>query len=287
MKKMITLFLIIISLCFLRNIDVYADTTYTFTYSAVNKAIILSTNDTDGITKLWIDCGNNLLVDPLYSGAANIQTIYKTIDVSSWSDNTYTCTAYKNIKNSSKSETIGTISFKKGDTVPVEGKVCKKHNSEDEDSVREKNCLDDGCVFVPGQQGGYCYSSLTEVSTNDGSSTNSSGSSEEEGTNYSDIEANCSGVFSGFQDDLNTIFKYFQIIAPILVLAFSTFEYVSVVLNNNPDSLKKANSRLIKRLILMVVLYFLPIITNLLLSFIEDGTYNTCIDTTASVEVFR
>lgn len=48
----------------------------------------------------------------------------------------------------------------------------------------------------------------------------------------------------------------------VMVVAFSVMDYVKVFLNDDSDAMKKANSHLFKRLILLVVLFLLPGIVN-------------------------
>ena len=60
------------------------------------------------------------------------------------------------------------------------------------------------------------------------------------------------------------------------VILFTTFEFISAMVSNDKEALNKAASKLMKRLVLVALLFFLPIILNLLLSFI-DAKYSTCI----------
>lgn len=92
------------------------------------------------------------------------------------------------------------------------------------------------------------------------------------------VETNCNGIFGDFQDDLVQILKIFRILAPIIVAAFSVYEYLLAVINKDADALKKCNSRLVKRLILMAVLFLLPSLVNLLLKLVGDN-YGVCLNT--------
>lgn len=92
------------------------------------------------------------------------------------------------------------------------------------------------------------------------------------------VETNCNGIFGDFQDDLVQILKIFRILAPIIVAAFSVYEYLIAVINKDADALKKCNSRLLKRLILMAVLFLLPSLVNLLLKLVGDN-YGVCLNT--------
>ena len=95
---------------------------------------------------------------------------------------------------------------------------------------------------------------------------------------YALTEETCEGILGeSTMEDLSNIFKYMKILGPILVIAYSTYDYISALINKDPEEYKKVNKKLVTRLILVVVLFFLPIILNLLLSFIND-TYTTCIE---------
>lgn len=93
--------------------------------------------------------------------------------------------------------------------------------------------------------------------------------------NMGSEDATCSALGS-FKDDLQSIFNAFKIIAPILTLVLSTFEYVTTILNKELENMKKTNKRFITRLVLVVVLYFIPVILNLLLGIIFPGS-GTCV----------
>lgn len=86
----------------------------------------------------------------------------------------------------------------------------------------------------------------------------------------------CQGVLGGLTKDLSNILKVMRIIAPILVALYTTYDYVASILSKDAEQMKKSNSKFIKRLILVVVLYLLPVIINLLLGIIDES-YSTCI----------
>lgn len=87
----------------------------------------------------------------------------------------------------------------------------------------------------------------------------------------------CEGLLS--TDLINWIQKLFnvvKIIAPLLVLGLTIFEFTKAVISQDQDSLKKAGIIFVKRLIIMIVLFFLPTLINLLLKLIDinGGTCN-------------
>lgn len=135
--------------------------------------------------------------------------------------------------------------------------------------VARNGCKADGCFIennnkckaystsgaLPNQNGGVSYTAHVEGNT---------------------VETSCNGIFGDFQDDLFDILKIFEIIAPIIVAAFTVYEYLVAVINKDADALKKCNSRLVKRLILMAVLFLLPALVNVLLKLVGDN-YGVCI----------
>ena len=88
---------------------------------------------------------------------------------------------------------------------------------------------------------------------------------------YNTNTNDCSGVFGEFSSDLGKLFNIFKVLGPLIVFGFSVYEYIIAMVNNNQDSLKKANNRFIKRLVLMVALFLLPTIVDLFLKLLGVG----------------
>lgn len=86
----------------------------------------------------------------------------------------------------------------------------------------------------------------------------------------------CSGVLAGLKPDLDNIFKAMKIIGPIIVFALTVYEYAMAIFSKDAEGLKKCNSRLTTRLILIAILVFLPTLINLLLGLL-DPSYETCV----------
>lgn len=76
--------------------------------------------------------------------------------------------------------------------------------------------------------------------------------------------------------DLKSAFNVMKIIGPLLVIIYSSYDYILATVSKDADGLKKANSKLITRFILVAILFFLPIILNVLLSII-DPAYTACV----------
>ena len=89
-------------------------------------------------------------------------------------------------------------------------------------------------------------------------------------------DASCLGVLGSFKNELDVILKIIRIVAPLMVIIYSTYDFVGAIFSNDTDLLKKATSRLLSRLILTAILFFLPTILNIILSII-DTSYTTCV----------
>lgn len=128
-----------------------------------------------------------------------------------------------------------------------------------------QKCRSNGCSWRSSNN--TCFDSIHS------NNANSNG-----GDNSNTVSTDCNGIFGDFQDDLVKILNIFRILAPIIVAAFTVYEYLVAVINKYADALKKCNSRLVKRLILMAVLFLLPALINILLKLVGDN-YGVCINT--------
>ena len=90
-------------------------------------------------------------------------------------------------------------------------------------------------------------------------------------------EEKCEGLLGeNLKKDLEFILKLMRVIGPLVVVVLTTIEFVGAVASKNDDVLKKGMSKLITRLVLVAVLFFLPMLLNILLNFL-DSNYTTCI----------
>lgn len=82
-----------------------------------------------------------------------------------------------------------------------------------------------------------------------------------------EVSVNCDGIIGkDMLDFLNKIFGWIQIIAPIVVIILGGVDLAGAVLQDDKDALKKATSKFIKRLIVAVALFFIPIILEFILT---------------------
>ena len=85
---------------------------------------------------------------------------------------------------------------------------------------------------------------------------------------------NCQS-FAEIKVDLQNFFNFFKILVPLLVIGLSTFDFIKAITEKDDKDIKKAFTRLIKRLVYAVILFFLPVILNFLMNMVTD---NVCID---------
>lgn len=90
--------------------------------------------------------------------------------------------------------------------------------------------------------------------------------------NESNTDCNALGKFG---DDLQSIFNAFKIVAPILTLVLSTYDFVISITSKAAEGLQKSSKKFVTRLALVVLLYLLPTILNVLLRLTIGG--NTCV----------
>lgn len=74
---------------------------------------------------------------------------------------------------------------------------------------------------------------------------------------------------------LNKFFLYFKIAAPLIVLLLSGVDFIKVIIVNDEDNMKKAQKKLITRIIIAILLFLVPTLVSLLLSIfgINDGGF--------------
>lgn len=80
-----------------------------------------------------------------------------------------------------------------------------------------------------------------------------------------------------FSKDLQSIFNVFKIVAPILTLALSTYDFVVSITSKQAEGLQKSAKKFTTRLVLVVLLYLLPTILNVLLELALPQGGNTCV----------
>jgi len=94
-----------------------------------------------------------------------------------------------------------------------------------------------------------------------------------EGESIADFEAviSCTDLFGDANDEnslaymINTVLGYVRVIVPILVIVFGLFDLGKAVVASKEDEMKKAQSTFIKRVIIGVVVFFVPTVVNIVM----------------------
>jgi hypothetical protein len=75
-------------------------------------------------------------------------------------------------------------------------------------------------------------------------------------------------------DIINEILNWIRIIVPIMVIALSTADFTKAVLSAEKDEMHQAISKLIKRLVIAIVIFFTPTLIHLLVNTYNDIAWN-------------
>lgn len=94
--------------------------------------------------------------------------------------------------------------------------------------------------------------------------------------NVTSAEVNCSSL-GLLRKDLQGIFTLFKIIAPILVVVLSIYDFIKALTGKVEGETKKVFMKLIKRLVFAMILFFLPGVLDFFLGLVDPG-YTTCIN---------
>ena len=78
------------------------------------------------------------------------------------------------------------------------------------------------------------------------------------------------------QRDLNNFFNFFKVIVPLLVIGLSSYDFIKAITAKDDKDIKKSFSKLMKRIICAVILFFLPVLIELLLGLVIENA-DVCI----------
>ena len=102
---------------------------------------------------------------------------------------------------------------------------------------------------------------------------------------YATQDTSCDGIF-GDKDDpeslrylLNEILIYPKIIVPILVIILGTLDLAKAVVASKEDEMKKAQKTFIKRIMIGIIIFFVPTIMNVIMylaDIVWNGAFTTC-----------
>lgn len=95
-----------------------------------------------------------------------------------------------------------------------------------------------------------------------------------------DSPMDCEGIFN-FEEGgtgwiIQKILNYIRIIGPILVVILSSVDFIQAVFSSDEKAMKKAQSKLITRLICAIVLFLIPTLVNLALHLINGISDPNC-----------
>ena len=85
----------------------------------------------------------------------------------------------------------------------------------------------------------------------------------------------CDGLFSGeFGKFLKDAWRLIKFVVPILIIGLAIADFVKAISSQDENEIKKAANKLVKRLVIGVLLFVLPLIIDFLLNMagIEFGT---------------
>lgn len=74
---------------------------------------------------------------------------------------------------------------------------------------------------------------------------------------------------------LNEVFNIFKILVPIIIVSFGILDFSKGVFGGDENEIKKAQGKFIKRLIIGIIFFFIPLIMTLVFDLINKG-WGTC-----------
>jgi len=76
-------------------------------------------------------------------------------------------------------------------------------------------------------------------------------------------------------DFVSTILTVIQIAVPILLIIFGSFDLAKAVMAGKEDEIKKSQGTFIKRAIAAIIVFFVPIVVNIVLGLVPMGETET------------
>lgn len=93
----------------------------------------------------------------------------------------------------------------------------------------------------------------------------------------------CDGVFGdGSEGSLlhifTSIFDMIKIAVPIILVAATTIEFGMVVFSDSKDGMEKAKKNFGRRALMAVIIFFIPIILEIILNYANDESIKSCLN---------
>ena len=89
----------------------------------------------------------------------------------------------------------------------------------------------------------------------------------------------CDLISDDLRNTLNTIMSVIRISVPILLIGLIIYDFVTAVFAGTDDKVNKAKQRAIKRIIIAIVIFFVPTLINFVLDIVNEvwgKTFSTC-----------
>lgn len=88
----------------------------------------------------------------------------------------------------------------------------------------------------------------------------------------------CSGLLGAEMTEVvNNIFKFIRYLAPVLVAVFTIIDFIKVATSGDQELMKKSTNKFVKRVICAILLFFVPLICQMLFSVAGITVPETCI----------
>ena len=97
--------------------------------------------------------------------------------------------------------------------------------------------------------------------------------------NMADINPDCTLISSELIQLINKYLLWIRTLVPIAIIVLGTFDLLSAVVSGSEDNIKKSQSRFIKRIIMGLLIFLVPVIVNFILSTVNNvwgSNYGTC-----------
>lgn len=89
----------------------------------------------------------------------------------------------------------------------------------------------------------------------------------------------CDGLLTpGAYEMLQNALDIIRIAAPALLIVLGSVDLGTAVISDDKDGLKKATSKLIKRFLAAIAIFFVPLIVNVLIDLVESSTGASIVD---------
>ena len=99
------------------------------------------------------------------------------------------------------------------------------------------------------------------------------------GININVYAEDCVGIFGKeLIQEINNVFDVIRIAAPIAFLLLTSLDFAKVVFEDNKDGLDKAKKNFLRRGAAVLIIFFAPIILNLILGLVDEASIRACLN---------